>query len=382
MKVALVHDWLTGMRGGEYVLEAIAELFPKSDLFTLIQVPGAISPILSTLKIHKSWLQKVPQAEKRYRYFLPLMPQMIDRFDLTGFDLVISSSHCVAKGIRKAPGAVHVSYVHAPMRYIWDRYEDYFGPGRAKFPVRLAAAAVRKRLQDWDKSVSTAERVDAMVGNSEYIARQLRELYGRDAKVIYPFAEQSRFTKPRLPGKCYLMVGAFAPNKRVDLAIEAFTRLKLPLLIVGSGPGQKALKKIAGPTIDFLGSLSNAAIADLYSKCRAFVFPGKDDFGITPVEAMASGAPVIAFGEGGACETVTPQTGVLFTPQTVEALMEAVQKIETGAVVFSEADCRTRAALFTRERFQREFVGVVREAWAAAGKDPAPLEELLSKGWA
>ncbi|MCM2323991.1 MAG: glycosyltransferase [Oligoflexia bacterium] len=381
MKIALVHDWLTGMRGGENVLEAIAEAFPRSELFTLIYVPGKISPELTILKRHTSPLQKVPQVERRYRHLLPVMPWAIEKFDLSGFDLVISSSHCVAKGVRKAPGAVHVSYIHAPMRYIWDRYDDYFGPGRASLPVRLAASAVRGPLQKWDRAVSSPERVDLLISNSRFIADQVRAAYGRESKVIYPFADQSRFLGKRQPGRNYLMVTAFAPYKRVDLAVEAFNRLKLPLIVVGSGQEGDRLKKKAGETVDFIGHLSNAAIAELYARCKAFVFPGLEDFGITPVEAMAAGAPVIAFGEGGAAETVTSKTGVLFRPQTVEALMDAVMKVEKGEVVFTEEDCRSRAAEFSKQRFQKELVEAVREAWVRAGKDPAQLEERVRLGY-
>ncbi|MCM2279632.1 MAG: glycosyltransferase [Oligoflexia bacterium] len=382
MKVALVHDWLTGMRGGEYVLEAIAELFPRADLFTLLYVPGKISPVLTTLKRHTSPLQKVPSIEQRYRHLLPLMPWAIERFDLSGYDLIVSSSHCVAKGVRKAPGAVHVSYIHAPMRYIWDRFDEYFGPGRASLPVRLAAKAVRKPLQNWDRAVSGEERVDQLVSNSAFIARQVQAAYGRDSRVVYPFADLSRFTHAREPGRNYLMVTAFAPYKRVDLAVEAFNRLKLPLIIVGAGQEAEKLKKKAGPTVDFIGHLSNAAIAELYARCKAFIFPGVEDFGITPLEAMASGAPVIAYGEGGAAETVTAKTGVLFHPQTVEALMDAVQKVERGEGSFQEQDCRARAAEFSKERFQRELVAVIRDTWQKAGKDPAALNERIRAGWA
>ncbi|OFZ56027.1 MAG: hypothetical protein A2428_13820 [Bdellovibrionales bacterium RIFOXYC1_FULL_54_43] len=382
IKVALVHDWLTGMRGGEYVLEAIAELFPRAELFTLLYVPGRISPTLTTLKRHTSFLQKVPGIEKRYRHFLPLMPKAIERFDLRGFDLVISSSHCVAKGIRKDPGAVHVSYVHAPMRYIWDRYDDYFGPGRASFPVRFAARMLREPLQNWDRGVSGFDRINVIIANSRFIAEQVRRAYDRECKVIYPFADLSRFVLPRDQGKNYLMVGAFAPNKRVDIAVEAFNRLKLPLIVIGGGQEGGKLSKLAGPTIEFLGALSNSAITEFYSKCKAFVFPGLEDFGITPLEAMASGAPVIAYGEGGASESVTNKTGLFFRPQTVEALIEAVLKFENGEVKFSPQDCRVRAREFSKERFQREFAGAVCDAWTEAGKDRGALENLIQSGWA
>jgi len=385
LRVALVHDWLTGMRGGEHVLEAIAEIFPHSDLFTLIYVPGKISPTLTTLPRHTSLLQKIPGIERRYRHFLPAMPQLIERFDLSGFDLVISSSHCVAKGIRKAPGAVHVSYVHAPMRYIWDRYDDYFSPGRSSKPVRLAARSVRKYLQNWDRGVSTPERIDKILVNSQFIGEQVSRLYGRESQVVYPFADLKRLGGaagiPRIAGRNYLILSAFAPYKKIDLAIEAFNRLKLPLVVVGSGQDEVRLKKMAGPTIDFIGSVSNSAVIDFFSKCRAYVFPGIEDFGISPVEAMAAGAPVIAFGKGGVTETVTEKTGIFFRPQTVEALMEAVLKVESGGVRFDENDCRERAAQFSRERFQSEFVSAVREAWKTAGKDPERLNERLKSSW-
>ncbi|MEO7165167.1 MAG: glycosyltransferase [Bdellovibrionia bacterium] len=374
IRIAVIHDWLTGMRGGEYVLEAITELFNPSDLFTLVYVTGSVSPELTRRKINISWLQKFPKAEKRYRHFLPLMPSAIESFDLSSFDLIISSSHCVAKGIRKPKSAVHVSYVHAPMRYIWDRYEDYFGPGKSSLAVRVAARLVRKNLQMWDKKASGPDRVDQLIANSHFIADQIKQAYGRDSKVIHPFANLGRFkNQSRHPGANYLMVGAFAPYKRTDLAIEAFNRLKLPLQIVGSGQEEDRLKKLAGPTIQFLGHVSNEAITELYSKCRAFIFPGIEDFGITPLEAMAAGAPVIALNQGGGAETVTSETGIFFKTQSVEALMEAVQTMEINYTNFSAAACRKRASEFSKARFQSELLATVRRAWASAGKDPKLL---------
>lgn len=363
-RVALVHDWLTGMRGGEYVLEAIAELFPQAEVFTLIKDSSSIQGPLAERICHTSWLQSIPGATKHYRQFLPLMPHMIESFDLTGFDLIISSSHCVAKGVRKPRGGVHVSYVHAPMRYMWDRFDDYFGPPTASLPVRIAAKVVRRSLQAWDRRSSAEDRIDAIMANSHFIARQIYAAYGRRSEVVYPFVDLQRFNLPRTAGNFYLMVGAFAPNKRVDLAIEAFNELKLPLKIVGKGQEERRLKRLAGPHIEFLGALSNRAIEQLYSEARAFVFPGVEDFGITPLEAMASGLPVIAYAAAGALETVIhARTGVLFDAQTPQSLKEAVLQVETGKMTFQEDELRQRAREFSKARFQMEFMRCVRAAW-------------------
>jgi glycosyltransferase involved in cell wall biosynthesis len=356
-KVAVVHDWLTGMRGGEAVLEAILELYPEADLFTLVADPYSVSRAIRSRRIVMSPLQKFPQAVQRYRHYLPLMPWAIEQLDVSRYDLVISSSHCVAKGVRKGDGARHVSYVHAPMRYMWDRFDDYFGPGRASLPVRAAAKVLRPHFQRWDRRTSQPgpRGVDAWVANSAFIAARMKEFWGVDARVIHPFADLSRFDRPRTGGRSYVMIGAFAPYKRVDLAIEAFNRLKLPLLIVGGGQEEARLRRMAGPTVDFLGQLSNAAITDILSKARAFVFPGLEDFGITPIEAMASGTPVIAYGAGGALESVTEQTGIFFREQTVDAFCAAIEEMERRHVEFDPANARARAQLFSKERFQREF---------------------------
>jgi glycosyltransferase involved in cell wall biosynthesis len=312
------------------------------------------------------------------------MPSMVEKFDLSGFDLIISSSHCVAKGIIKPSNAVHISYVHAPMRYIWDRYDEYFGPGQASIPVRLAARVVRSSLQSWDRKVTHPRRVDHLIANSHFIAEQIQQAYQREAQVIHPFAHLERFEQPRTPAPFYLIVSAFAPYKRLDVAIQAFNQMKLPLKIIGSGQNERQLKAIAGPTIEFLGNRSNEEIAQAYSQCRAFIFPGVEDFGITPIEAMAAGAPVIALKKGGVLETVTEETGLFFEPQDfgnsaetfklyIDSLIEAVQILEQGKVQISESACRLRARHFSKSRFQLELSAAITLAWKAAGK---PLSDL------
>lgn len=357
----MVHDWLTGMRGGEYVLEgileALKEQYPDAaiEIYTLLHKRGAVSQYIQSFNIHTSVLQWIPGIAETYRHFLPVMPLAVQTLDVGEADLIVSSSHCVAKGVDKHPDAWHVSYVHAPMRYMWDRFEDYFGAERSSPWVRFAARLLRPLLQAWDRRVSQPDRVDQLVANSRFIAAQIRSAYGRDSAVVHPFADLSRFTRPRRPEDFYLMVGAFAPNKRVDLAIDAFNRLKLPLKIVGGGQDETKLRSLAGPTVEFLGTRSNEEIAELWSRCKAFVFPGLEDFGITPVEAMAAGSPVIGYGRGGLAETVTAETGILFEEQSADALVTAVSRFESGAVRIAEAACRKRAAEFSRERFKREI---------------------------
>jgi len=383
LNIVLAHDWLTGMRGGEIVLDAIAEIFPHSTIYTLLYVPGSVSPILRTIKRKVSLLQKIPSIEKRYRNFLPLMPYLMGSFKLeNNIDLIISSSHCVAKGIQKPRGCFHISYVHAPMRYMWDRFDDYFGKDRASAHVRLAAKFLRKYFKDWDKRVSQEDRVDALIANSEFISKQIYDSYGRVSKVVYPFADTDRFDLPRKPGRNYLVMGAMAPYKRVDIAIEAFNKLGLPLMVVGHGQEYNRLKKLAGPTVDLMGSLSDKIVNDLFSKCRAFIFPGKEDFGIAPVEAMCAGVPVIAYGAGGAIETASENTGIFFQEQSAASLMEAVMKFERGDVVIKEEDCRRRGQEFSRERFQTEFLKVLINDWCESGRDLEKLKSTVKQGWA
>ncbi len=367
MKIALVHDWLTGMRGGEYVLEAMVELFPEATLFTLLRYPETISPPLAALPARVSWLQKIPGVQKRYRSFLPLMPAAIESLDATEFDFILSSSHCVAKGIRKRKDALHVSYVHAPMRYMWDRFDEYFGPRVAPAWMRMAALAWRPFLQKWD--LSSSKGVDAFIANSHYIAARIRKIYGREARVVHPFADLRRFQGPRRPEDKYLVMGAMAPYKRTDLTIQAFNELRLPLVVIGSGQDESRLRAMAGPTIEFLGGgLSNLEIAEWLARCKAFVFAGEEDFGITLVEALAAGAPVIAYAGGGALEIVTQETGLFFQEQTVKSLKEAIRLFEAGDVSIHEAHCRARAAGFDKQRFKSELIAELKQILKKAGR--------------
>lgn len=332
MRVALAHDWLTGMRGGERVLEALLELFPDAPLYTLVHREGSVSELIESRPIHTSFIQDLPLGRTRYRYFLPLFPRAVEAFDLSSYDLVVSTSHCVAKGVRTGD-VPHLCYCHTPMRYAWDRYHEYFGPGRAGPLVRAAAPAVTRRLRRWD--VRTADRVDAFVANSGYVQGRIRRYYDRDAAVVHPPVDVHRFRPAPVRDDFHLVVSALVPYKRIDLAVEAFTRTGRRLVVVGDGTEEGRLRALAGPTVEFRGRVSDAEVARLMSRCCSVLMPGVEDFGIVAVEAQAAGAPVVARAEGGTAETVTdvrvdPEggSGVLVEEGTVEAVMAAVETVE------------------------------------------------------
>ena len=357
LKVALVHDWLTGMRGGEKCLEVLCELFPDANLYTLLHQKGKLSQNIESRSIRTSFVQHLPFGLKKYRHYLPLFPLAIEQFDLSAYDLIVSSSHCVAKGVRLNNSTYHISYVHTPMRYVWDQFNTYFRQPRTSWPVRIGAELMRPYLQRWDRN--TAKRVDTFLCNSNNIRKKILEYYGRESQVIYPPVDLSRFKPGDTKADYYLMVGAFAPNKRVDLAVHAFNKLKLPLKISGSGQDEEYCRSIAGETIEFLGTLSNEKLLELYQQARALVFPGEDDFGITPLEAQACGTPVIAFAAGGVLETVTDQTGLFFKEQKVEALVKAVEIMERKWEVFVPEKFQEQLSRFGRGHFKEQMAHAI-----------------------
>lgn len=365
MKVALVHDWLTGMRGGEKVLEVLCELFPSADLYTLLHIPGSVSKAIEGRGISTSFIQKLPMAKKRYRMMLPLFPSAIEAFDLNGYDLVISSSHCVAKGVIPPPSAVHVSYIHTPMRYVWDMYHEYFGKGNSSWAARKAMGFFANYLRMWD--VTSSSRVDHFICNSKHVAKRVEKYYRRASDVIHPPVDCSRFGITPGEKDYYLIVSAFAPYKKIDIAIEAFNRSRQKLKIIGKGQDEKKLRALAGPNIEFLGWKSDADLAGFYAGCRALIFPGEEDFGIVPLEAMACGRPVLAFARGGALETVIPcdiscdnmkggePTGVFFNEQTPDALSRALDSFERVFKDFNPEGIRRHALGFDRPVFRERL---------------------------
>lgn len=354
----MVHDWLTGMRGGERVLEAILEVFPGADLYTLLHIKGSVTPEIEGRVKGVSFVQRFPFLKGYYRYYLPLFPRAIESLDLTGYDLVISTSHCVAKGVRSGKGGCHISYIHSPMRYVWDLHDEYFRNGHGGVMSRWGMKVWRNYLKKWD--VKSSERVDHFIANSRNVAGKIERYYGRHAEILYPPVDTEFFCPGGKQEECYLMVTALVPYKRVDIAVKAFSHLRKRLVIIGSGPEEKRLKAMAWPTIEFLGWQTREAVRDYYRRCRAFIMPGEEDFGIAPVEAMACGRPVIAYGKGGALESVIPSTGIFYTDPTAEGLIEAVKAFESIENDFDPETIRNHALKFDRSVFKEKFRAFVR----------------------
>jgi len=380
MKVALVHDWLTGMRGGERCLEALCELFPAADIFTLLHVKGAVSSTIEKHPIQTSFIQQLPLSSYGYRNYLPLFPWAIKSFDLKGYDLVISTSHCVAKGVQVPTGTCHLAYIFTPMRYIWDQYDLYFQNGGVTSCLRRnAMRVVRPWLQEWDRSSN--DQIDAFVTISQHVAGRIRSYWDREAIVVYPPVNWDGFATSYENEGYYLMVTSLVPYKRVDLAIQAANSLGFKLIIIGIGPEAKRLSALAGPSVELLGWQSDHVVSQHFARCKALIFPGKEDFGIVPLEAMSCGKPVIAFGKGGVLETIVPlnpqgetmmgqeaagngtnsktPTGIFFYEQNVASLIEGIQLFDRQHECFDPVSIRQHAAPFDRIHFTQRIQEII-----------------------
>ena len=355
MRVALVHDYLNQMGGAEKVLLALHDLFPQAPIYTSIYAPARVDSRFRKLDVRTSFMQRLPLVKKRHQPFLPLFPHAFERMDLRAYDLVISDSSAFAKGIVTRPETLHISYCHTPMRWAWN-YEDYVERERLGRLARTLLPPFITRLRQWD--YATAARVDYFVANSPGVMARIAKYYRRESVYIPPPVDTSRFAVSPDHDEYFLIVSRLVPYKRIDLAVQAFSALGLPLRIIGSGRDEKQLRKLAKKNVAFLGHLPDDQVRAQMARCRAFVFPGEEDFGITPVEAQASGRPVIAFGAGGALAMVVDGvTGLFFREQTPGALADAVRTFQDER--FDPATIRRHAEQFDTSRFQQRFMHFV-----------------------
>ena len=366
MKVAIVHDWLVNYGGAERVVEQMLVLYPDADIFTLVYDEKKMGSHFPPEKVHTSFVQKLPMATRLYTKFLSLMPKAFESFDLTGYDLVLASSSSCAKGVITSPRTPYLAYIHTPMRYAWDLYFDYYR--RSGFLTRFFMKRQIPKIRLWD--YISSQRVDCLIANSNYIAARRKKFWNRDSKVIYPPVDVERLSPNNLPAQdFYVVFSRFVPYKRIDLAISAIGQLKGKLVVIGSGSQEKELKALAAgfrdADIKFTGRISDDEVKDYLQRCRAMIFCAEEDFGIIPVEAQACGRPVIAYGKGGALETVVGgKTGVFFKEQTVSSLVEAVtefEKLEKEGTFKPEEICR-HAHQFSAQRFREELSKAVSDA--------------------
>lgn len=370
-KVAIVHEWLTVYAGSEKVLEQMLEIWPDADLFALVDFLSDENRFFVKDKHAKtSFLQRMPMAATKFRNYLPLMPIAIEQLDLSGYDIVISSSHAVAKGVITGPDQLHVSYVHSPIRYAWDLQHQYLAEaGLTRSLKGIMVRCVLHYIRIWD--TRTANGVDYFVANSGFIARRIQKVYQRKADVIYPPVDVARFAMSEQKEDFYFTASRMVPYKKILLIVQAFTLMpNKRLIVVGEGPEFEKVKAAATPNVVLLGYQSTDLIVDHMQRARAFVFAAEEDFGITPVEAQACGTPVIAFGKGGSLETVcggddpTKRTGIFFYEQTPEAIVEAVERFENDKRGFSSLVCRTHAEKFSPAKFRDQLSNFVEKGWA------------------
>lgn len=357
-KIAIVCDWLTTQGGAEKVILGLHQLFPNAPIYTSLYNSEKIDGF-ENATIHTSFIQKIPGAKTHHQFFLPLMPNAFESFNLNEFDIVISSSHSCAKGLLLKPETLHISYCHSPMRYAWDDYQKYIREYAVSKIVKILATPLIHQIRIWDRI--SADRVDHFLANSDYVKKRITKFYRRNSTVIHPFIEPEKFTSEKKQD-FYLAVGRLTSYKKFDLIVKAFNQNKLPLKIVGTGGMLKKLQAIANNNIEFLGFVQEAQLKQLYGQAKALIFPQIEDFGIIPLEAMASGCPVIALAQGGALETVIPgKSGLLFSNQSVESLNEAINKL--NQTVFSEQEIINQAKKFSKENFNLAFIKFLENAW-------------------
>jgi glycosyltransferase involved in cell wall biosynthesis len=360
MKLAIVHDYLNQFGGAERVVLALHEAFPDAPVFTSIYDKKRMPSEFKEIDIRTTFMQFLPGIMRHYKPYLPIYPLAFRSISLKGFDVILSSSSAFAKGVNKPENALHICYCHNPMRFVW-RYDDYIQEESLPLQIKALLPLYIRRLKMWD--VRTSAGVDHFIANSMTVARRILEHYGRDSVVINPPVEAEKFNISNGTGDYYLIVSRLKPYKKIEVAVAAFSRLKKPLKIIGTGDHLNKLRSIAGPSIDFVGAVRDEELAFYYSKCRALIFPGEEDFGIVPLEAMASGRPVIAFSRGGALETVVEgETGVFFDPQTPEALVSAVKDFEN--MRFDGQKIRAHALSFGKEVFKAKIKDFVESKYA------------------
>ena len=366
-KIAIVHEWFTTLGGSEKVIEQLLHVFPHADLFSLVDfLPEKDRGMLGRTKIQTSFLQNAPFINgKNYRTYLPLMPLAIEQLDLSGYDLIISNCHAVSKGVITSPEQLHIGYIHTPLRYAWDMQNEYLENSGIKGLKSAAARLLLHYVRIWD--AAAASRPDVLIANSGFIAKRIRKVYRRESQVIYPPVDSDYFTPEGPRQDFYFTASRFVPYKRMDLIVEAFRGLPdKKLVIIGDGPELARIQPLFGDNITWLGYQPTPVLRDYLRRCRAFIFAAREDFGIMPLEAQACGAPVIAFGEGGAAETVrgqgsSQQTGIFFRAQTATALQAAVLEFDHQDI--KAEDCRAQAERFSNLRFQEEFSHFVKNAW-------------------